>query len=726
MIDIPVNKYQTPITEELLNSLPEEVQEGLISLLNTVPYIRNLISPNRRYARDLPRDEEGRIIVDLTNPHILEDMDYFRPTAIHFEKYGTLTNLTPNANRNSKYGSWLREERNRIWNGYVRPSDGEWVTGFMYFFLNYCPMKLTKIRKNSKIADRIEGLPEVWEGIYLRFHYIDQARKKGLHGAELASRGKGKSFSLASILTHNFVLGENSEAHKNITSLVIASNLEFLTKDGTITKFINMSDFSAQNTQFPRKRLKSSLQELTWRMGYMDAETMVAKGTKNEVIAVTSNDTISKIRGKRATFIGIEEFGSFNNLLSLYNILIPSVSEGDITFGLLFMLGTAGDKSSDFAGAQEIMYNPVGYNMHYVHNVYDKEGNGRHVFVYFSPGYINRKGCYNNDGVSDVVKALIEILMHRYKVKYNVTDHDTLPRIVAEVPITPAEAIMKVGVNMFPAADASEALQQLDNNPHWDSDIYVGELIFNKNNQVEFRPTGDIPIREYPLKNNKAVGAIEILKMPEKGKNSLAYVDRYIISLDPFDDDSSNTSSLGSIYVLDLWTDKYVARYTGRPSTAEGLYEIARRLCLFYNARLNYENNKKGTFAYFSKMNCLYLLTDTLEFLRDKDMIKENTVGNKSKGTLASAPINHYGLTLFKNYLTKPVTVIDNDGKESTIMNIYTIRDRALLKEIIIFNSVGNFDRISSNILLMLLREAKMITYSPYHNEENRLSSWLP
>ena len=111
------------------------------------------------------------------------------------------------------------------------------------------------------------------------------------------------------------------------------------------------------------------------------------------------------------------------------------------------------------------MYNPKGYRMYALPNVFDKNNQGRPNFVFFFPGYVNRKGCYNEDGVSDVVKALIEILMNRYTKKYNSSDPNTIIKVIAEVPITPAEAIVKNGVNMFPIADLTERLQQLDYNP---------------------------------------------------------------------------------------------------------------------------------------------------------------------------------------------------------------------------------------------------------------------
>lgn len=728
---IKMNKYQTELTDELVNSLPQEVQDQLFDIINNVEFVKRLISPTREYAKDKPRDDRGRIIVDLTNPHILENMDYFRPSAIHYEKYGTFTNLRPNANPNSEYGKWIREERRRIWDGYVRESDGEWVTGYLYWFLNYSPMMLSKIReykdkdgkkRKSKRADRVESLPECWEGIYWRFHCLDQASNGGLynnfeggqHMAELASRGKGKSYSLASILNHIFVVGENEEAHEKVKGIVTAYQKEYLTKDGVLNKFVDMANFCATNTQFPRKRLKNSLQEMTWIMGYKDVELDIERGTQNTVLGVSSKDDESKLRGKRAAKILIEEFGTFPRLVDLYNVLLPSVQDGDIIFGQIYMLGTAGDNESDFAGAQEIMYNPRGYNMYALPNVFDKYNQGKPYFVFFFPGYVNRKGCYNEDGVSDIIKALIEILMNRYRVKYNSTDPNTIIKTIAEVPITPAEAIVKTGVNMFPVADLTERIGQLDSNPTEYNDVYVGDLVFGKDGQVEYKPTSAQPIRDFPHKDNKIEGAIEIFQMPEIDKNTnKPYNDRYILGADPYDDDESNTMSLGSIFVLDLWTDRIVAEYTGRPSFADDYYEICRKLCLFYNGRLNYEYNKKGLFSHFSTRNSLYLLTDVLDFLKEKQMMKDG-IGNKSKGTNASPAINAYARSRLRSWLLSPVPVIqtiDGESKEVMVPRLFTVRNRALLKELINYNSEGNFDRISAMGMLMLLREDKMIKY---------------
>ena len=711
---IETNKYQTPITQELLDKYPQEVQEQFLDFVNNVPYIKNLISPNRPYTRNLPKDDNGRAIIDLTNPPLHEDMDYFKPTALNYQKYGKVCNLRPNPNPNSEYGKWIREEVRRIYEGYTR-EDGEFVTGDMYYFLNYCPILLSKVSSGKK-ALRVWDFPEFWEGHWLKFIYSEMARNNGHHCAELASRSKGKSFSLASMIAKRFILGESREVNREVKCLVTAYQKEYLTKDGILNKFQSYIDFAAQNTEFPTRRLKSSLNEMAWKMGYIDLDTNTQKGTLNEVLGVSSKDDESKLRGKRSVLIAIEEFGSFPNLLGLFGTLRPSVEEGDVTFGEIYMQGTSGDNDSDFAAAQELMYNPKGYNIQEIPNIYDKEGQGKRYFSYFFPGYLNRKGCYDKDGNSDVVKALLEILMNRYTVKYNSTDLNAITKTISEIPITPQEAIIRIQGNIFPVTMINERLNEIDNNPAFYDDIYVGKLVQNNNGEVIFRNTTDIPIRDFPTKDNKVEGALEIYEMPIKQSDGKVNSERYILSLDNYENDTSNTMSLGSIFVLDLWTDRIVAEYTGRPMFVDDLNEVARLLCFFYNGKLLYENNKKNTFAYFSKMNCLWKLEDTPEYLRQRQMVKNVGYGNTAKGVSAIPAVKNHGFTLIRDWLLKPVTILsptgpNNEEIEIKVPNLHFVKNRALLKELSLFNPDINVDRIMSLVQLMIFREQKMITY---------------
>ena len=722
-----MNKYQTELTKELMNTLPQEVQEQLLETLTTVEFVKRLISPNRPYARDLPRDEKGRIIVDITNPHIIENADYFRQPALHFLEYGCYTFLKPNSNPNSEFRRYWDEEKRRCYEGYVRESDGEWVTGFNYWFMNYCPMMVNKLIEGRKKAIRTEAFPFFFEGIYWRFHYLWQAREGGKHATELAKRGCAKSYSLAAIMSHNLILGESEESNRRVITVLTAYQKEYLKddKDGTLSKFKPSINFSFANTPFPHLMLKNSPNEMSWQMGYKD-EYGVEKGSLNQVLAVSAKDDSEKLRGKRG-WILFEEMGSFKGLLSLYDITRKSVEDGDYTFATMYLVGTAAESESDFSSAKTLLYNPDGYNILSIDNVFDRPRQGKPKFGFFFPSYINRAGCYNKDGVSDVVKALIEILIARYKAKYS-ADPKSVLRIIAEDPITPAEAIIKVKAAYFPITALTERLSQLDQDVHAYDDVYIGKLVQNSNG-VEFIPTSDIPIRKFRVENDTP-GAIEIFEMPEKDRNGKVPHTRYIIGHDPVDNDQAESSSLSSTFVFDLWTDKIVAEYTGRQSFADDNFEIVRLLCLFYNAKCLYESNKKGIFAYFSKMNCTHLLADTPEFLRDKQLIKYSSFGSNAKGVNASAAINAYANNLIRDWLMKPITIIQNvDGEdvEVTVYNLNFLRNRALIEELIAFNPEINVDRIRALGMVMLYREEKIVLYqgNPSRDSEEAPKDYL-
>lgn len=702
------NEYQSSLEELKIDQYPEEIQEQFFDFINTVPYIKNLIAVDRPRAKDLPRDEDGKIVVDLTNPPIIEDIDFFRPVAKHFEQTGKVCNLRPNPNPNSEYGKWVREEVRRCYEGYVRPSDGAWVTGDMYFFLNYCPiMKAKRSSTNSKKGSRVEGFPDFWEGHFLKFHYMHQARENAKHGSELASRGVGKSFTMAALAAKRFLMGESKEASKRVETFIASYRKDYLNDDGILNKFESYIDWCAENTEFPRKRLISSMNNMHWQSGYKENASEAKKGSLNEVIGVSVKDSEGKLRGKRGAFIGLEEFGSFPNLIGLYGTLRPSMEDGDVVFGMIYCQGTAGDKDSDFAAAQKIMYSPRAFNMYPVQNVYDKVGQGRPEFVFFFPAYINRNGCYNKDGISDVTKALLEILINRYTVKYNSTDLNLITKTISEHPIVPQEAILRSRGNMFPVTQLTERLNELDKNPNGFDSTYIGTLVQNSKGDIEFTPTMDNPIREFPLNDNKYTGALEIYEMPQKDSSGKVFAGRYIMGLDPVNNDQADTLSLTSVFVLDLFTDRIVAEYTGRSDYADDALELVRKLCIFYNAKCLYENNIKGPYAYFSSRRCLHYLADTPEYLRDKQIIKYQGFGNTSKGVAASMPVNNYANGLIREWLIKPVTIVVNeDGQdvEKVVTNMAFVRNRALLQELISYNPDGNFDRIRALGMVMLYR----------------------
>lgn len=1064
------NAYQTPIEDLGLPNLPSEIVEQFYSFLTNVPYIQSLVAPDRKRAKDLPRDSEGKIIVDITHPHILENMEYFTETARNFRVTGKFTNFRPNPNPNSEFGKWIYREVDRIYNGMVRPEDGEWIPGDLYFFWNYYRMVITENTRHNRLV-RKESFPSIWDGHYLKFHYIDQARSAKKHCAELAARGRGKahpynevvytpegkklwgdikigdslfgddgkitkvidipfmgvapiykisfadgesiecseghlwkvrshclnkevivsvkellqmfkrprtvtercpkgyeldctvlnnkgvdfafaetkidpytmglllgdgclrvkrtatkaritavledfeiyknivpysyvhyrgkecahafnienfgnvvkeyglymvksedkfipeeykynsrevrvnllkgildsdgtvhnsghkisiclsskkmvedikwicnslgipcgkicekktfyikkdgtrkdcltayrmsifsdiclfnlprkielwnkrggsfrsksryvgvkitnieyigeklckcvtvdnnshcylignfitthnSYSLASQLLKRFVFGEDEIANRLIRSFVLAYSQEYLDKDGILNKFQSALDFLAEYTEFPTMTLKKSWSDLHWKLGYKDLDSGLDKGLQNEVLGVATASSIDKVRGKRGSLIGIEEFGSFKNLLELYQVLLPSVQLSDIeVFGQILLQGTAGSKESDFASAQELMYNPDGYNIYSVDNVYDKLGQGKKKFVYFFPAYLCRGGYIGMSGNSDVTAALISILKERYRVKYNASDPSALVKTIAENPITPSEAIMKVKGTLFPVTQLTERLNQIDSDPAFYDNVACGNLVMKTDGTVEFSISKETPIREFPLRDNKAKGCIEIYSKPEK-KGNQVIANRYIGGIDPVDNDQSGTLSLVSCFILDVWTDNIVAEYTGRMDFADDCYEVIRRMLLYYNATALYENNLKGIYTYFLKMNCLYLLADTPAYLKDRQIIKTIGIGNTSKGVNATAGVNAYADTLIRDWLLRPYPCVfkkknelgETVLEETTMPNLYRLMGRALIKELIADDGIINVDRVRALGMLMLYREGVMV-----------------
>ena len=704
---IPVNKYQTPITKELLDRYPDEVQEQFLDFIDTVPLLRWMVSENRPRAKDLPRDSTGKIIVDITHPHILEDMDYFRPAAKFFEQNGCYSLLKPNPNPNSEYGKWFREEVRRCREGYVRESDGEWITGQMYFFMNYCRIMLNRKSETSGIFLRVEDFPDFWEGIYYRFHYLEQARTIGKHGMELARRGCGKSMCLAGIMSHNLILGENAENTRRVTTILTAYTKEYLSsKDGTLTKFTPMIDFCAEHTEFPRLMVKRSTVDMIWQMGYKNTNGNI-KGSLNSVMAVSVKDDEGKIRGKRG-FVLFEEMGNYPRFRGVWDNVRDSVKEGNHVFAQLYAVGTAGDKESDFSSIKTILYNPDAYEVYALENVYDQKGKGTTKFSYFFPSYISRAGCMDKDGNSDVVAALLEILMERWVVKQGGDPASLLSRI-AQMPITPAEAILKVKSNFFPVVMLNERLRQLDTDHHAFDDIYIGTLI-DAGGKVEFRATDDIPIRKWPVDNTEQ-GALEIYVMPADRIPS----HRYIIGVDPVDNDQAESTSLFSCFVFDLFTDEIVAEYTGRKPFADDNFELVRLLAMFYNATVMYESNRKGLYGYFAKMHCTWMLADCPDYLRDRQLVKYSMFGSAIKGISINAALINYANDLIRDWLNKtyPHEIKDEKGEIhiEQIPQLYKLRNRALIQELISYGPEVNVDRVRALSQVMLYREHFIILY---------------
>ena len=690
---LKLNKIQTPIGEDLKSKLKQESYNEMIECIDKIVLVGNMINANRRKAKDMPTRKDGRIIIDFENPHILEDMDFFRERAIFFQKHGVYTHIFQNETPGSEYRRFWDEEKRRCTYGMVRPSDGEWISGYYYHYLNYTKIELVKTIEGNR-AERVSDFPDVWDGDYLFFHYIEQAEELGKHAAVLKCRGRGYSFKAGSMANRNYFHIRKSK------SFLFASETEFLIKDGVMNKAIDNMNYIDNNTPFTQPRDYKDT-ELYKRASYKDPELKTEKGLLSEIIGVTCKDDPDKGRGKRGKLLVFDESGLFPGLLHTWAVARKSVEQGKAVYGCMCSMGTGGTKGADFEAAEELFYHPSGYNVLSLRNVYDK-CNGVGECSFFIPEYLNRTGCYDRNGNSDIIKALIEIFEQRDIVRSGTTDPNAIIKEKAESPIVPLDAVLKTEGSIFPVSDIKDYLAEIIPNynkfiaPH-----YIGRLSLN-NGDVRWLLDETIqPIRDFPLKDNSnKIGCLEIYSHPVNDSSGKPTWLRYIGGIDPYDDDTG--TSLGSIFILDRWTDKIVAEYTGRPMTANDFYEICLKLIMYYNALTNYESNKKGLFGYFSNKHVLHYLCDTPKILIDKQMVKtENLFGNKSKGTNATTAVNMWARRLQADYLNESIR--DND--DLLMPRLRSIRSVGYLRELSMWHPDLNCDRISAMGMLMILRE---------------------
>ena len=1066
---IQSNKTQSPITEELLSMLDSRSRIEFLDTIDNIGLLKVLINPSRKKAKDLPRDSKGRIVVDIENLHILENMDYFRPRALYYQEHGCYTHLFYNPAPNSEYRMFWDEERRRCIEGYVRESDGEWIPGYFYFYLNYTPIDLVSAIDSANDtkdglafsavvggirSERKENFPDVWDGDYIYFHYIEQAEEDGKHGAVLKTRGRGYSFKGSSMLARNYFIVKKSKSY------ALASEQEYLVKDGLLTKAWGNINFVDNNTPWTQPRDYKDT-EIHKRASYKDVENKTEKGFLSEVIGVTCKDnpqkahpysqhivtpygemlwrdvnigtklfdrngtitTVTEVhefgeqdvyriyfndgryidssinheweclrfntksiknksyhniqkfkletkdiikylssgsnkanklkiavpsevefpkidvpmdaytlglmlgdgsigkstnnqsvitmkhsdinaisefipykvrneawggdirnvifidngrdiykslglfnsragdkfipniykyntkevrlgiinglldtdgsvtrdfgvieystkssqlakdfiwivrslglngsikertingtiyyrcyiycdrnetrlfnlprkkeiikkkkdnafaqnkvkyihidriekrsselikcvtvdsvdtmylvgdfvptfnsRGKRGKLLLFEEAGKFPGLTTAWAIARKSVEQGRYVFGFMCSYGTGGTISSDFEALEQFFYSPAGYNIKYMNNIFDKNP-GQGICALFIPEYLNRQGCYDKNGNSNVIKALLEVFIQRQTIRNNTSDPQALIQEKAETCITPQEAVLRIEGSLFPVLDLKEYLSSIS--PSMDkftASHYTGSLVYDINGEIEFRNSNVIPIRDYPAKDLNKEGCVEIFEMPSK-----VLSDRYIVSVDTYDDDDVTWSnSLGSVFVFDRWSRSFVAEYTGRPNTANEFYEITYRIARYYNAKIMYENNKKGLFAYFNNVkNAVWMLADTPEYLRDKSNIRVSLTSNTSKGVCATAAINAHARRMIRDWMMEeikePTGELDVDGNNvyRIYLRLQKIRSIGLLKEAIAWTSDGNFDRISS-LGMAMLYDAELSQY---------------
>ena len=634
----------------------------------------------------------------------LHDTDKFRQAAIFFQQHGCYT-LAPRGT--TDYNKYWEQETDRCINGYTAP-DGEGITGYNYFYLNYSPIMRLKEEEYTdregnlrKRRQRILEFPSFWDYDYYYFCAIEQAELEGKHMAVLKCRQRGYSFKGGSMLVRNYMLIPGSK------NFAIASEQKFLIGDGLLTKAWQIMDFLDKHTAWAKQRLVSTRMERT--SGYKITDEFgkqTEQGYLSSITGITLKNDPERVRGTRAKLVLWEEGGKFPSLLDAWRIEQPSVETDDgKAFGLMIAFGTGGTEGASFEGLKELFYKPKSYNVLSFPNIWD-EGRENTECAFFVPAYSNLESFdddgnqvyMDKDGNSYKEKAIENLIDQRNKVKDGGASQQSIDRFISERPIRPAEAVLELGKNIFPRKLLMDQLTRIRTNKKLQSMKHIVDLEWDGNGQVKAteKPSGDIT--NYPLKKgDKPHGSVVIWEYPVKDPP----LGLYIGGCDPYDHDDSFTNSLGSTFIFkrvragEAWTDVIVAEYSGRPDTAEEYYENVRKLLMFYNARLLFENERKGIYPYFTNKHCDYLLADQPDKIIS-EVFKDSKV-QRRKGCHMTKQIRAYGEGLILEWLL--------DEFEEGHPNVERVYSEPLIEELIENDGVRNVDRVIALCMVMIYRE---------------------
>lgn len=634
----------------------------------------------------------------------LHDTDKFRQAAIFFRQHGCYT-LAPRGT--TDYNKYWEQETDRCINGYTAP-DGEGITGYNYFYLNYSPIMRLKEEEYTdregnlrKRRQRILEFPSFWDYDYYYFCAIEQAELEGKHMAVLKCRQRGYSFKGGSMLVRNYMLIPGSK------NFAIASEQKFLIGDGLLTKAWQIMDFLDKHTAWAKQRLVSTRMERT--SGYKITDEFgkqTEQGYLSSITGITLKNDPERVRGTRAKLVLWEEGGKFPSLLDAWRIEQPSVETDDgKAFGLMIAFGTGGTEGASFEGLKELFYKPKSYNVLSFPNIWD-EGRENTECAFFVPAYSNLESFdddgnqvyMDKDGNSYKEKAIENLIDQRNKVKDGGASQQSIDRFISERPIRPAEAVLELGKNIFPRKLLMDQLTRIRTNKKLQSMKHIVDLEWDGNGQVKATEKLSGDITNYPLKKgDKPHGSVVIWEYPVKDPP----IGLYIGGCDPYDHDDSFTNSLGSTFIFkrvragEAWTDVIVAEYSGRPDTAEEYYENVRKLLTFYNARLLFENERKGIYPYFTNKHCDYLLADQPDKIIS-EVFKDSKV-QRRKGCHMTKQIRAYGEGLILEWLL--------DEFEEGHPNVERVYSEPLIEELIENDGVRNVDRVIALCMVMIYRE---------------------
>ena len=629
-----------------------------------------------------------------------------------------------------------RRECDRRRNGFSAPCwqnpDGSiedvWITGGHYNFLNYTRMERTDessviVTEHGATAKKIYSFPSFIDAQFWTWQIIEFCRRNGLHLIIDKTRRGGFSYIMAADSSNEV----NLSKHKVV--IHVAADNKYLIKQG------GLSDFAVNNLKFfeektPFKRGIYSPTTDSFKLGYRMKNGVEADDSwSSSLLSVSANNNPDCAIGKDAVTIKVEELSTMQNFDEFMNVTEPTMTVGTRTTGTLMAWGTA--TAANMQIFEQNFYNPRAFGFMAFENVFDNDARNEvcgffKSYAWGLEGEIDGVKGFDEDGNSNLRIGLKLAAQERIKKKKTAKTFAEYLNYLGQRALFPAESFSSASENIF----SSEALNKFEDKLRVDNSykFYTdGELFEDGTKKIYFKSNARIRIENPDMKtydyiqgvprrgNEDPHGCIRVWFAPEYEETYIG--DRLIRSILPgtyvavydpvgIDKDKKEITdrhSHNSIFVIEMprerngFKPKLCAAYYGRTERLEEADEKFYRLCKWYNCIGTglVEINRGETVSNFRKWKATKYLGYEPLYVWDS-AVKEK-VSTSYGYNIGSGPKKLDGLRLLKEFLYEVI------GKNEFGEDIYVFErflDYQTILELKKFNAEGNFDRISSLILL--------------------------
>ena len=629
-----------------------------------------------------------------------------------------------------------RRECDRRRNGFSAPCwqnpDGSiediWITGAHYNFLNYTRMERTDessviITNHGATAKKIYSFPSFIDAQFWTFQIIEFCRRNGLHLIIDKTRRGGFSYIMASDSSNEI----NLSKHKVV--IHVAADNKYLTKQGGLSDFaVNNLKFYEEKTPFKRGIFSPTAD--SFKLGYRMKNGVEADDSwSSSLLSVSANNNPDCAIGKDAVTIKVEELSTMQNFDDFMNVTEPTMTVGTRTTGTLMAWGTA--TAANMQIFEQNFYNPRAFNFMPFENVWDNDARNEvcgffKSYAWGLEGEIDGVKGFDEDGNSNLRIGLKLAARERIKKKETAKTFSEYLNYLGQRALFPAESFSSASENIF----SSEALNKFEDKLRVDNSyrFYTdGELFEDGLKKIYFKSNARIKIENPDAKiydyiqgvprrgNEDPHGCIRVWFAPEYEETYIndrlvrailpgTYVAVYDpVGIDKDKKEITDRHSHNSMFVVEMprerngFKPKLCAAYYGRTERLEEADEKFYRLCKWYNCIGTglVEINRGETVSNFRKWKATKYLGHEPLFVWDAT-IKEK-VSTSYGYSIGNGPKKLDGLRLLKEFLYEVI------GKNEFGEDIYVFErflDYQTILELKKFNADGNFDRISSLILL--------------------------